>query len=254
MNLSFIWDITHSFSVLWKLESYRALSSPSKSHPDDVTPSQTNFMSKSLFQFHIFPSNPVLLCRILSCEVQFSSFFENMTNPLLLPILPRPSQHCNSLKWAPKNWCFWTMVQEKTLERPLNSKEIRPVNPKGNQSWIFMGRTDAEAEAPILWSPDAKKRLIGKDPDAGKDWRPEEKGTTEDETAGWHHRLNGLEFEQSGSWWWTGKPGLLQSMGSQRVRHDLATEQQHVSRSCFAKLPPSPIEHSTSPGGPLHPT
>ena len=98
--------------------------------------------------------------------------------------------------WAPKNWCFWTVVLEKTLECPLNCKEIKPVHPKGDQSWIFIGRTDAEAEAPMLWPPSAKSWLIGKDPDAGKDWRQEEKGTTEDEMVGWHHRLNGHEFEQ----------------------------------------------------------
>ena len=100
--------------------------------------------------------------------------------------------------WAPKkNWCFWTVLLEKTLESPLNSMEIKPVNPKGNQSWIFIGRTDAEAETPILWPPDGKNWLIGKDPDARKDWRQEEKGMTEDEMVGWHHRLNGQEFEQA---------------------------------------------------------
>ena len=99
--------------------------------------------------------------------------------------------------WALKNWCFWTVVLEKTLESPLDCKEINPVHPKGNQSWIFIGRTDAKAEAPILWSPDAKSWLIGKDPDAGKDWEQEEKGTTEDEMVGWHHKLNGCEFEQT---------------------------------------------------------
>ena len=98
--------------------------------------------------------------------------------------------------WAPKNWCFWTVVLEKTLESPLDCKEIQPVHPKGNQSWAFTGRTDAEAEAPILWPPDAKSWLIWKDPDAGKDWRQEEKGTTEDEMVGWNHWLNGNEFEQ----------------------------------------------------------
>ena len=87
------------------------------------------------------------------------------------------------------------MVLEKTLESPLDSKEIQPVHPKGNKSWIFIGRTDAEAETPILWLPDVKNWLIWKDPDAGKDWRQEEKGTTEDEMAGWHHRLNGYGFE-----------------------------------------------------------
>ena len=95
-----------------------------------------------------------------------------------------------------KNWCFWTVVLEKTLEIPLGNKEIKPVNSKGNQPWIFIGRADAEAEAPILWPPDAKNWLIGKDPDAGKDWRQLEKGMTEDEMVGWHHQFNGHEFEQ----------------------------------------------------------
>ena len=97
--------------------------------------------------------------------------------------------------WAPKNWCFWTVVWEKTLESPLDCKETQPVHPKGDQSWIFIGRTDAEAETPIIWPPDAKNWFIWKDPDDRKDWRQEEKGTTEDEIAGWHHRLNGHEFE-----------------------------------------------------------
>ena len=96
--------------------------------------------------------------------------------------------------WVPKNWCFWTVVLEKTLEIPLDCKEIQPVHPKGNQSWIFIGRTDAEAETPILWSPDVKSWLIWKDPDAGKDWGQEEKETTEDKMVGWHHRLNGHGF------------------------------------------------------------
>ena len=96
--------------------------------------------------------------------------------------------------WAPKNWCFWTVVLEKTLESPLDCKEIQPVHPKGNQSWIFIGRTDAEAEAPILWPPDVKNWLIGRDPYPGKDWRQEEKGMTEDEMVGWHHWLDGHEF------------------------------------------------------------
>ena len=86
---------------------------------------------------------------------------------------------------------------EKTVESPLDCKEIKPVNPKGNNSWIVIGRTNAKAEAPILWPPDAKNRLTGKDPDAGKDWRQEEKGTTEDEMVGWHHQLNEHEFEQA---------------------------------------------------------
>ena len=99
--------------------------------------------------------------------------------------------------WALKNGCFWTVVLEKILERPLDYKEIQPVNPKGNQSSIFIGRTDVEAETPILWPSDEKNWLIWKDADAGKDWRLEEKGMTEDEMVGWHHRLDGHEFEQS---------------------------------------------------------
>ena len=97
--------------------------------------------------------------------------------------------------WAPKNWWFWTVVLEKTPEGPFDCKEIQSVHPKGNQSWIFIERTDAEAETPIIWPPDAKNWLTGKDPDAGQDWRQEEKGTTEDETVGWHHWLDGHEFE-----------------------------------------------------------
>ena len=92
--------------------------------------------------------------------------------------------------WVPKNWCFWTVVLEKTLESPLDCKEIQPVHPKADQSWVFIGRTDVVAETLILWPPDVKSWLIGKDPDAGKDWGQEEKGTTEDEMVGWHHRLN----------------------------------------------------------------
>ena len=200
--------------------------------------------------------------------------------------------------WAPKNWCFWTVVLEKTLESPLDCKEIQPVHPKGNQSWIFIGRTDAEAEAPILWlpgvslvaqmvkslpavretgfdpwvrkvpwirkwqptpvfvpgkshgwrslegyslwvyskesdmaewlhflswPPDVKNQLNGKDPDAGKDWRQEEKRMTEDKMFGWHHQLKEHEFEEAEGVG-TGKPGMLQSMGSQRVGQDWVTE------------------------------
>ena len=99
--------------------------------------------------------------------------------------------------WALKKWCFWTVVLEKTLESLLDCKKIQLVNPKGNQFWIFIERTDAEAETPLLWPPDAKNWLTGTDPDAGKDWRWEEKGTTEDEMVGWHHRHNGHEFEQA---------------------------------------------------------
>ena len=112
-----------------------------------------------------------------------------------------------------KNWCFWTVVLEKTLESPLDCKEIQPVHPKEDQSWIFIGRTDAKAEAPILWPPDEKNWLIWKDLDAGKDWGQEEKGTTEDEIFGWCHWLWWTSVcVCSRSWWWTGKPGVLQSM------------------------------------------
>ena len=99
--------------------------------------------------------------------------------------------------WTLKNWCFWIVVLEKTLESPLDSKEIKQVNPKGNQLWLFVGRTYAEAEVSIFWPPDAKSQLIGKDPDVGKDWGQEAKGATEDEMVGWHHQLNGQEFEQT---------------------------------------------------------
>ena len=96
--------------------------------------------------------------------------------------------------WALKNWCCWTVVLEKTLESPLDCKKIQPVHPKGDQSWVLIGRTDVEAETPILWPPDAKSWLIWKDPDAAKDWGREEKGLTEDEMVGWHHRLNGVKL------------------------------------------------------------
>ena len=119
--------------------------------------------------------------------------------------------------WALKNLCFWTVMLEKILESPLDFKEIQPVHPKGNQSWIFIIKTDAEAEAPILWPPNLKNWLIGEDPDAGKDWR-QEKGMTEDEMVGWHQPTQWKwVWVSSGSWWCTGKPRVLQSMGSQRV-------------------------------------
>ena len=116
--------------------------------------------------------------------------------------------------WAPKNWWFWTVVLEKTLQSTLDSKMIKLVNPKGNQSWIFIGRTDAEAETPILWLPDVKNWLIWKDPDAGKDWG-QEKGTTEDEMVGWHHWFNGHEFKQAlGVGDGQEEPSVLRSMAS----------------------------------------
>ena len=126
--------------------------------------------------------------------------------------------------WVPKNWCFWTVVLEKTLESLLDCREIQPVHPKGDQSWVFIGRTDVEAETPILWPPDAKNWLTRKDSDAGKDWRWEEKGMTEDEMVGGHPWLNGHVWVSSGGWWWTGNPGVVPSMGLQRVRHSWVTE------------------------------
>ena len=112
------------------------------------------------------------------------------------------------------------ILRTRLLVKHLGSKEIKPVIPKGNQLWIFIGKTDAEPEAPILWLPDTKSQLFEKYLEAGKDWR-QEKGTTEDEMVGWHHRHDGHEFEiGSGSWWWTGRPGVLRFMGSQRVGHD----------------------------------
>ena len=118
--------------------------------------------------------------------------------------------------WMPKKWCLWTVVLEKTLESPLDCKEIQPVNSKGNQPWMLIGRTDPEAKAPIIWPPDVKTWLIGKDPDTGKDWGQEGKGVTEDGIVGWHQQLSGYEVEQTlARQWRTGKPGVLQFMGSQ---------------------------------------
>ena len=137
-------------------------------------------------------------------------------------------------RWAPKNWCFWTLVLEKPLESPLDCKEIQPIHPKGDQSWVFIGRTDAEAETPILWPPDAESWLIWKDPDAGKDWRQEEKGTT-----GWNGWMASPTqgtwvWVDSGSWWWTGRPGVLRFVGLQRVRHDWATELKWIRYSVWS--------------------
>ena len=120
------------------------------------------------------------------------------------------------------------LVLKKILASPFYCKQIQPGNPKGNQSWIFVKRTDAEAETPILWPPDVKNWLIGKDPNAGKDWRQEEKRTTEDEMVGWHHRSMDMSWVSSSSWWWTGKPGMLQL---QRVIHDWATELNEVTKN-----------------------
>ena len=132
--------------------------------------------------------------------------------------------------WVPKNWCFWTVVLEKTLENPLDCKEIQPVHPKGDQSWVFVGRTDAKAETPVLWPSHVKSWLIGKDSDAGRDWGQEEKGMTEDEVAGWHHQLDGREFE------WTsgvgdGQGGLACCNSWGRKESD-ATERLNWTESC----------------------
>ena len=124
--------------------------------------------------------------------------------------------------WAPKNWCFWTVVLEKTLESALDCAEIQPVHPKGDQSWVLIGGTDVEAETPILWSPDAKSWLIWKDTDVAKDLK-QEKGTTEDELVGRHHWLNGHEFGKLWELVMDRDPGVLWSMGWQRIRHDWAT-------------------------------
>ena len=114
-----------------------------------------------------------------------------------MTLLPHKVIFWGKESWVLNNWCFWTVVLEKTFESPLDSKEIKPVNPKRNQSWIFIGRTDAKAETPILWPPDVKKWFIGKDLDAGKDWRQEEKRMIEDDMVGWHHWLDGHGFEQA---------------------------------------------------------
>ena len=137
--------------------------------------------------------------------------------------------------WVPKNWCFQTMVLEKTLGSPLDTKEIKPVNPQENQSWIFIGRPDSKAEVPILWPRDAKSWLIGKDPDAGKDSGQKEKGATVDEMTEWHHQLNGHETDQT--------PGGSEGQGSlaccgpccRRVGHDWVTEQQ-LNSGWFQKI------------------
>ena len=139
--------------------------------------------------------------------------------------------------WTLKNWCFWTVVLEKTFERPLNCKDIQPVCPKGDQSWVYIGRADAEAETPTHWSPDVKNWLTGKDPYAEKDW-----GGGEGDDRGWDGWMASLTqwtwvWVNSGRWWWTGRPGMLQSMGSQRVGHNWATELTNLSMSGSPALP-----------------
>ena len=131
------------------------------------------------------------------------------------------------------NWCFRTVALEKTLESPLDYKEIQPVHPKGDQSWVFTGRADAEAETPILWPPDVKSWLLGKDPDAGKDWRQEENEMTEDEMVGWHHPLNGHGFGWRPG---AGRPGVLWFMESQRVGHDWVTKLKKQFHILISKI------------------
>ena len=126
--------------------------------------------------------------------------------------------------WAPKNWCFWTVVLEKTLESPLDCKELQPVHPKGNPSWMLIGRTDAEAETLILWPPDVKNRVFGKDPDAGKDWRREEKGMSEDKMVGWHDHSMDMSLSRVWELVMDRETWRAAVHGLQRVRHDWATE------------------------------
>ena len=136
--------------------------------------------------------------------------------------------------WVPKNWCFWTVVLEKTLESPLDCKEIQTFHAKGDQSWVFIGRTDTEAETPILWPPHAKSWLIGKAPDAGRDWGAGGEG----DDRGWDGWMASPTrwtwvCVNSGSWWLTGRPGVLWFMGLQRVRHDWVTELNWTDLYCF---------------------
>ena len=127
--------------------------------------------------------------------------------------------------WMLKNWCFWTVVLEKTLESPLDCKEIQPVHPKGDQSWVFIGRIDVEAETPVLWPPDGKSWLTGKDPDAGKDWRQEKKSTTEDEMVGWT-----WIWVNSGSWWCHQQSHLLSSPSPPAFQYFPASESFRMSQ------------------------
>ena len=138
--------------------------------------------------------------------------------------------------WAPKNWCFWTVVLEKSLESPMECREIKSVSHKGNQSWIFIGRTDAEAETPILWLSDAKSWLIGKDSDARKDWG-QEKGVTENEMVGWHHWLNGHKFEQT--------PGDSERQGSLMYCHAWGRKESHTTERLNNNMDLSGLRTST---------
>ena len=131
--------------------------------------------------------------------------------------------------WVPKNWCFWTVVLEETLDSLLDCKEIQPVNPNGNQSRIFIGRTDGEAETSILWPPYAKNQLFGKDPDARKDWKWEEKGQQRMRWLDGITNVMDMSLHASGNWWWTGKPGILKAMGWQRIGQNWVTESTEMT-------------------------
>ena len=151
--------------------------------------------------------------------------------------------------WALKNWCIWTVMLKNILKSPLDCKEIQPVHPKENQSWIFIGRTDVEAEAPILWPPYAKNQLTGKDPDVGKNWRWEEKGTTEDEDGWMASPTQWTWFWVSpGSLWWTARPGVLQSMGLQRVGHNWWLNWTELSDLLMENAPQDHKMYSTFTG------
>ena len=148
----------------------------------------------------------------------------NLVKDMVFPVVIYGCELDCEESWAPKNWCFWTMVLEKTLESPLDYKEIQSVNPKGNQSWIFIGRTDAEAETPMLWPHDVKSPLIGKDCDAEKHWGQEERGQQRMRWLDGITNSMAMSSSLNLSWWWTGRPRVLQSMELQRVRHNWATE------------------------------
>ena len=161
-----------------------------------------------------------------------------LVKAMVFPVVMYGCESWTIKKTELKNWCFWTVVLEKTLESPLDCKEIQPVCPKGNQSWMFIGKTDVEAETPILWPPDAKSWLIWKDPDLG--WE-RLKARGEGNDRGWDGWMASPSqwtwvWVSSGSWWWTGRPGVLQFMGSQGVGHDWVTEQNwtHI-QTCLLK-------------------
>ena len=154
----------------------------------------------------------------------------HIVKALVFPLVTYRCESWTKMKAERRRIDVFEQWHWKTLESPLDSKRIQPVHPKGNQPWVFIGKTDAEAEAPILWPPDVKNWLTGKDPDAGKDWRQKQKGAIEGEMVGWHQWLNRHEFEQAPGVG-EGKPGVLQSMGLQRVGHDWVTEEKQQNLS-----------------------